>query len=670
MTGGSVMNDLTRWLSGIRRLPRSRWIRFGKDLAGDIVATILSLTTAIGMAYGFDVAPTQWQGMIPVGIVAIGITAVLHYLFRVYSVNPRYFGLHDFLNIALTSGVVSVIVLAIMRYQATVQPFAKSFEVAVLYGLVQTCLASSLRIVNRRRAWHTRLGGIDSDNRLRRTIIVGAGDSGEGLIREIQRSKSPGFVVLGLVDDLDDRREQQIHGKKVLGKVADLPILVEQYHVEEIVIAMPEATGKDLRRIIDICTPTGARVRTLPSALSIVSGTQQISSYLRDVDIEDLLKREPIETDLKSISQYLSGERVMITGGGGSIGSELARQIASLSPASLILVGKGENSLYEIEQELLQTNRFRPKTIVADVRDYASMERVFKEYAPTVVFHAAAHKHVPLMESNPIEAIQNNVLGTWQAADLCIRYGVKKMVLISSDKAVRPSSIMGATKRVGEMILGGLALRSETEFAIVRFGNVMGSRGSLIPLLKSQLKRGGPLTITHPDMTRYFMTIPESVQLIIQAGAMGGRSEIFILDMGEPVRIVDLARDLIRLHGLVPDEDIEIIFTGVRPGEKMHEELAGDTEELASSDHPKIHVVAHGNPVDWVNLKAKLHHLLFLCESGKAQEAHTYLMELALGKSGEPFEHPDRWPDHTGIPAEFSPVTSPLLTSESESERK
>jgi FlaA1/EpsC-like NDP-sugar epimerase len=442
--------------------------------------------------------------------------------------------------------------------------------------------------------------------------------------------------------------------------------LVDKYHVEEIVIAMPEATGRELRRIIDISAPTGARVRTLPSALSIVSGTQQISSYLRDVDIEDLLKREPIETDLKSISQYLSGERVMITGGGGSIGSELARQITSLSPASLILVGKGENSLYEIEQELIQTNRFRPKTVVADVRDYASMERVMKEHAPTVVFHAAAHKHVPLMESNPIEAIQNNVLGTWHVADLCIRYGVKKMVLISSDKAVKPSSIMGATKRVGEMILGGLALRSETEFAIVRFGNVMGSRGSLIPLLKSQLKRGGPLTITHPDMTRYFMTIPEAVQLIIQAGAMGGRSEIFILDMGEPVRIVDLARDLIRLHGLVPDEDIEIIFTGVRPGEKMHEELAGDTEALAPAGHPKIHSVANGNLVNWNNLKAKLRHLLSLCEGGKAQEAHTFLMELALGKSGEPYEDPERWPDSVLSPAEFSGSRSPVLMPEAE----
>jgi FlaA1/EpsC-like NDP-sugar epimerase len=323
----------------------------------------------------------------------------------------------------------------------------------------------------------------------------------------------------------------------------------------------------------------------------------------------------------------------MITGGGGSIGSELARQISNFTPANLIILGKGENSVYEIEQELVHTSQFHPSSVVADVRDRQSMETAFKQQKPTVVFHAAAHKHVPLMQHNPIEAIRNNVWGTWLTAELSVKYGVQQFIYVSTDKAVKPTSIMGATKRVGEMIVSSLAARTETSFAIVRFGNVMGSRGSLIPLLKAQIKRGGPVRVTHPEMTRYFMTIPEAVQLILQAGAIGKRGEVFLLDMGEPIKIIDLANDLIRLHGLVPGEDIEVQYTGVRPGEKIHEELLYEQEHLTPTTHQKIRVVRNQKSIEWEWLRSEVEALLDLCEQGKAEEARQCLMELAWGKS-------------------------------------
>ncbi len=343
------------------------------------------------------------------------------------------------------------------------------------------------------------------------------------------------------------------------------------------------------------------------------------------------MRREPTQVDPELVSSITTGESVLVTGGGGSIGSELARQVSGLNPAKLILLGKGENSLYEIEQELIQTTNLLPASVVADVRDPKAMEYAFAKHRPTVVFHAAAHKHVPLMQSNPIEAIRNNVFGTLCAVETSIRHGVKRFVLISTDKAVNPTSVMGATKRVAEMVVGAYASTSDTNFAVVRFGNVLGSRGSLIPLLKNQIARGGPVRVTHPDMTRYFMTIPEAVQLILQAGAKGNNGELFILDMGDPVKILDLAYDLIRLHGLVPHQDIEVKFIGPRPGEKLHEELTYSKEALVSTDHAKINM-ARTAPVDWDWLQRELSVLRELCNNGEQEQAHQFLMEMAWGK--------------------------------------
>lgn len=350
-------------------------------------------------------------------------------------------------------------------------------------------------------------------------------------------------------------------------------------------------------------------VRTLPNLLDL-TGPKVSIQQIREVKIEDLLGREPVKVDLESIANYLKGERVLVTGAGGSIGSELCRQIAGFRPAALLLLGRGENSIYEIDQELSASNRvpINKIPIIADVRDRAKMERIFRDFRPTVVFHAAAHKHVPLMEDAPDEAVKNNVFGTKNVAELSDLYDVKRFVLISTDKAVNPTSVMGATKRIAEIIVQNLARTSRTKFCAVRFGNVLGSRGSVVPLFKRQIQRGGPITITHPEMRRFFMTIPEAVHLVIQAGSMGKGGEIFILDMGEPVRILDLAKDLILLSGLEPEKDIAIKFSGVRPGEKLYEELMTAEEGADLTKHKRI-FVGKPNGVNWDRLPNDLDQL-------------------------------------------------------------
>jgi FlaA1/EpsC-like NDP-sugar epimerase len=606
----------------------------------DVALLLLALLAAHWLTYPRS-QPVEFGVPVVFEAVVLSLACLVLLLWRgAYSVNPRYFGLGDFLGIGLSVSIVTV-----FQFCLPVTPdgdLKRSLARGLLFAGMLAVGLSSVRIVKRIRSWQD---SRQSEVKVRRTLIIGAGDAAEMIMREIKRSSHPVHRIVGFVDDDPEKQSSLIHQVPVLGRTPQIPELVKDHDIEELLIALPSATGEDMRRITQLCQSSDARVRTLPPVKTLLTGGPQIFSHLREVDIEDLLRREPVQTDLESIAKYISGERVLITGGGGSIGSELARQIASLSPANLVLLGKGENSIYEIEQELLQTNRFQPSCIIADVRDKASMEAAFEKFRPTVVFHAAAHKHVPLMQGNPIEAIRNNILGTWQTSDLAIKYGAKRFINVSTDKAVKPSSVMGATKRVGEMIVTSMGRRSETEFAIVRFGNVMGSRGSLIPLLKAQIKRGGPVRVTHPEMTRYFMTIPEAVQLILQAGAIGERGEIFILDMGDPIKILDLAMDLIRLHGLVPGEDIEVQFTGVRPGEKLYEELLYDTEKLSDTSHPKIRMVEEPFTMQWDLLRTEIQNLLELCAEGRAEDARHSLMELAWGKSvlGEfPLNQPTR----------------------------
>ncbi|MGI6519038.1 MAG: polysaccharide biosynthesis protein [Bacillota bacterium] len=371
---------------------------------------------------------------------------------------------------------------------------------------------------------------------------------------------------------------------------------MEARRVDEVIIAMPSAGGQAIREVVATCRQLDVKIQTLPGMYEIVDGKVSLKQ-LRDIQIEDLLGREPVRMDMKEIGAYLAGRKVLITGAGGSIGSEICRQVALFKPKCIVLLGHGENSIFEIQNDLAR--RFPTLTthaVIADVRDAERIEKVFEKYRPDVVFHAAAHKHVPLMEANPEEALTNNVFGTRNVAQAADRYKVKRFVMISTDKAVNPVSIMGMSKRIAEMVVQAVGAESSTRFMAVRFGNVLGSRGSVVPLFRKQIAEGGPVTVTHPDMTRYFMTIPEAVQLVIQAGAMGQGGEVFVLDMGEPVKIVDLAEEIIRLSGYEPGRDIEIVYTGIRPGEKLFEEILTSDEAAIATRHKKIFVSQEAQP--------------------------------------------------------------------------
>ena len=437
------------------------------------------------------------------------------------------------------------------------------------------------------RAYVERRGGRLAEG-VTRTLVVGAGDAGELLVRDMMRNPERGLVPVGFIDDDPAKRKVRIHGVEVLGGREDLGRVVSARQVDLIVLAIPGAPLKERRSVLQLAATTPAKVKTLPALHDIIGGNVTVSA-MRDVAIEDLLGREAVVTDT-SLLGYLRGRRVLVSGAGGSIGSELCRQIAQLEPASLILLGHGENSVYGIDQELEAPSAFETFRVIADVRDEARIDEIFARHRPEIVFHAAAHKHVPLMEENEVEAVTNNVLGTRTMAVASDRHGVERFVLVSTDKAVNPTSIMGKTKRAAELLVQDLAAHSRTRFVAVRFGNVLGSRGSVVPLFRRQIEMGGPLTVTHPDMRRYFMTIPEAVTLLLQAADVGHQGEVLLLEMGDPVRIVDLARNLIKLSGYKED-DVEIVFTGIRPGEKLFEELRVTDEIARATDHPQIYAM-------------------------------------------------------------------------------
>jgi FlaA1/EpsC-like NDP-sugar epimerase len=449
----------------------------------------------------------------------------------------------------------------------------------------------SYRIVRRAKNVHFP----NKDDQIR-VLVIGAGKAGSMVIKEMKENKDLGYLPVAIVDDDKRKYRSAIHGVPIEGGRDNIIAAVDKYNIDEIIIAMPSAPKSEISEILSICKKTKCKLKTLPGVYEIIDNRVSVK-HIRDVNIEDLLGRDEIQLDTASISQYLHNETVLVTGGGGSIGSELCRQIAKYKPKRLIVLDIYENSVYDLENELRFTykDKLELHTVIGSVRDKDRLREVFAKYRPGVVFHAAAHKHVPLMEHNPQEAIKNNVIGTLNTAQCADEFGTKKFVLISTDKAVNPTNIMGATKRLAEMIVQSMDKISKTEFVAVRFGNVLGSNGSVIPLFKKQIAHGGPVTVTHPEITRFFMTIPEAVQLVIQAGAMAKGGEIFILDMGEPVKIDDLARDLIRLSGFEPDKDIKIVYTGLRPGEKLYEELLLSEEGIQTTAHNHIFV---GKPLD------------------------------------------------------------------------
>ena len=450
------------------------------------------------------------------------------------------------------------------------------------FGAVAICFPRlAIRMVARRDGGTRRRDA-------RRAIIVGAGVAGGMIVRELAANPQLGILPVAFVDDDSNKFKLRLHNVPVLGTVRELASVARKVDATEVVIAMPSAAGRVLREVVREANAAGLSTRTVPGLYELLSGEKQVQA-LRQIEIHDLLRREPIQTDTAQVASLVAGKTVMVTGAGGSIGSELCRQLARLEPSQIIVVGRGENSIFRLLQEF---SRSFPgvciEPVIADVRDHARMARVIASARPYTVFHAAAHKHVPLMESNVAEAVLNNVLGTQNVVSLCAEYGVEHFVQISTDKAVSPTSVMGATKRVCEHLVHKHAMQADSAFVSVRFGNVLGSRGSVVPTFIQQIAEGGPVTVTHPEMTRYFMTIPEAVQLVLQAAALGTGGEVFVLDMGEPVRVADLARDLIRLSGLEPEVDIEIRYIGARPGEKLFEELFFNGANITKTIHPKV----------------------------------------------------------------------------------
>jgi FlaA1/EpsC-like NDP-sugar epimerase len=453
-------------------------------------------------------------------------------------------------------------------------------------------------------------------------ILAGAGDAAQLMLREMLRTPALGYTPIGLIDDDARKKNLRLHGVRVLGTTAELRHILRDRRPDELLIAIPSASGEARQRIVEVARAEGVPVKTLPGLHELISGDLNLAGQIRPVEVEDVLGREPVEVDIDAISGYLSGETVLVTGAGGSIGAELCRQIARVGPARLVLVDHAEPALFEIERELVDERGFPAALpVLADVKNRAKMRQVFETYRPAVVFHAAAYKHVPLIESNPVEAVRNNTLATRTLAEVAVEFGAGRFVLISTDKAVNPKTVMGQSKAVCELIMEAYGHRDDvqTRFAAVRFGNVLGSSGSVIPIFRRQIAKGGPLTVTHPEMTRYFMTIPEAVQLVVQAGAFGGRGRIFVLDMGEPVGILDLARQMIRLSGKEPEREIGIEIIGARPGEKLHEELWTNGDEVAPTTHPAILQLGRP-PIDPQWLESELHQLERLVGAGETLE--------------------------------------------------
>lgn len=577
------------------------WLRNRYLLVADLALLLLALILSYFLRFDTFTAWDYFQRWWPVAPALLVIYPLAFYVFGLYRRMWQYAGSRELLAVVVASSIatlaLAVIVYGVMRPLRLISGFSR--PMLVIDWLLNILFLGGVRF-SLKIAWDMvadRKGRIGQGGAPRRVLVVGAGDAGAMIVREMHNNPAINMLPVGFVDDDERKIGNYIHGVKVYGSRKDIPELARRLHVDEALIAMPTAPGKAIREIVGICESAGLRFRTLPGLFELLNGKVWLSQ-IRDVQLEDLLRREPTSINLEEIAGFISGATILVTGAGGSIGSELCRQIARFRPARLLLLGHGENSIYNIEQELSRKfPSLARDVIIADIRDANKMLAILRRYRPQIVFHSAAHKHVPLMEQNVDEAITNNVLGTRNVVRAALAADVQRFVLISTDKAVRPTSIMGATKRIAEMIVQDAAMRSGRAFVAVRFGNVLGSRGSVVPLFREQIAAGGPITITHPEMTRFFMTIPEAVQLVIQAASLATPGQIYALDMGDPVRIVDLARDLVELSGLKLGRDIEIVYTGLRPGEKLHEELFTREEQRTATVYDKI-FIAQSAPVD------------------------------------------------------------------------
>lgn len=558
------------------------------DICAVAVAGLLALLLRFDFIYE-KIEPRYLEMMwfyLPYNILFM---LLVFWVFRLYQSLWEFAGIGEMQNVLSASAVISII-----QFVATWtvgQRMPRSYYFLFFGCFFALTLASRFfyRYLRQFRMKHR----VEKNGK--NVMVIGAGESGNIIIKEIVSSQHLSLSVKCVIDDDPIKKDRFIHGVKVIGGREYIQDAVKVHNIDQIIIAMPAVSKKKIKEIIEICKETNCELQILPGMYQLMNGEVSVSK-LRKVDIEDLLGRDPINVNLDTVMGYVMDKVVLVTGGGGSIGSELCRQLAENGVKQLIIVDIYENNAYDIQQEL---KRKYPDlnlvVLIASVRNTARMNSIFETYHPQIVYHAAAHKHVPLMEDSPNEAIKNNVFGTLKTVQAADRYGVERFVMISTDKAVNPTNIMGASKRICEMMIQTFNKHSKTDFVAVRFGNVLGSNGSVIPLFKKQIEAGGPVLVTHPDIIRYFMTIPEAVSLVLQAGAYANGGEIFVLDMGEPVKIVDLAKNLIRLSGFVPDEDIEIKFTGLRPGEKLYEELLMNEEGLQSTDNELIHI---GKPIE------------------------------------------------------------------------
>lgn len=591
------------------------------QILGDAGLLALALLVAFGLRFGF-ILPSEYISFLFVfGLPMVLFKILFLYLFGLYRRFWRYASIGTLRALFQALSLSSLGIVFLLYFT---QILALPRSVFVIDWLLSIILLGGVRFFSRSLVELRLYATMPAS--ARQVLIAGAGDAAEMLVREMLKNRAMGYMPVGLLDNEPIKQGMYIHGIKVLGTLDDLADVARSRHVDEVVIAMPSAPKEVKRKVAFQCERLAIKCRTLPRVHEILGG-QVTLNLIRDVEVEDILGREPVEINLSEISNYLTGERILVTGAGGSIGSELCRQISQLHPSHIIAIDQAENSLFEIEQELEGriTVPFIP--VVLDIKEADKLEDVFQQYRPAVVFHAAAYKHVPMMERNPEAALLNNFAGTWVAADASLKYGVKKFVLISTDKAVSPHNMMGVSKALAEMTMQALSGEDAAKFITVRFGNVLASRGSVVPLFKEQIANGGPVTVTHPEMKRYFMTISEAVQLVIQAGAIGKGAEVFVLDMGEQIRIVDLAENMIRLSGFEPEREIMIKYIGVRPGEKLEEELFAPHETKLSTSHPKI-FMATQNVTDRMLLKSKLGEIRKGLEQGRLAQSLEIIYQM------------------------------------------
>lgn len=604
---------------------REMFLRSIALLFMDIAIIIISMGGALWIRCDFQFSKIDsifLESVHDYMFINIICTVLIYSILKLYTSLWRFASIEELKNVIIAVCLSSVAQTAGMKLMGCEVPRSYPFLYLLLLALLTIVSRFSYRFL--RIAMHKYRK--EREAAPIQTMIVGAGSAGYMIVREMNNSKHLNRKIPCIIDDDPAKLGTYLQGIPIVGKKEMIPYYAEKYGIEEIVIAIPTISREGQKELLDICQNTSCKIMILPGIYQLVNDEVSVS-MLREVQIEDLLGREPVNLEMDEIMDYVQGKTVLVTGGGGSIGSEICRQVALHNPGLLIILDIYENNAYDVQNELLaKYPDMNLKVLIGSVRNRKRIDSIFEQYHPELVFHAAAHKHVPLMEDSPNEAIKNNVSGTWIVAHAADAYRAKKMVLISSDKAVRPTNIMGASKRVCELIVQSFAQNSQTEYAAVRFGNVLGSNGSVVPLFRKQIEEGGPVTVTHPEVIRYFMTIPEAVNLVLQCGALAKGGEIFILDMGEPVKIVELAEKMIRLSGYEPDVDIQIKFTGLRPGEKLYEELLIDEDNLKKTDKDRI-FVAQQTGVDSAKIQETVQKLIEEAYD-ETQDIRSYIKEL------------------------------------------